>query len=321
MFLCLCFASPPARSQTARYPQEIARRWLTLDDVAARVDEKVSLEIASGGAPILHAAPVPFQDVGLIPTTHPSVSPQKLPTQWELPPFPLIGPPSASDAPPEAVADAGAPAFQGVDVAEPPSALLRPLPAPPKRASTFRDFAIPDALSRVRFTSSLAGVCQLSVYGGTTSFAAEDAYRALTAALSSKEELKGVGREALLGVYEDPSEKPSARPEGPGFADIPPVGARRPELMDPGLNAARQAPAFKDISTQPRSGPPALDFSHLPRSAPARPQSVPHSYWVALIYMPDKAVTLELSMDQRLGTPQGLVDLALLLQTRVREQE
>jgi hypothetical protein len=313
LLLACVFGGTLAAQTVGHYPVDIAARWLTVAQVTENTKASAPLEPGTP-AKIIVARPVPFQDVSLARNKS---APVVRKGSWQVPPFPQIGPPSAQQR--EQVASAQPPVFADVDgEADSPSAYLRPLPAPAKGHVSFRDFVIPEPISSVCFSSGLSGVCQLSLYGGTTSFAAEDAYVALSAALDSKEPLQGFGKEAVLGVFSEEGVKAPIRETGPGFADVPPVGARRPELVDPGLNQARKAPAFRDVSTTLQQNT-RLDLSKLPRNTPPQVYRTPRSYWVVLMYFPDKAITAELALDKRLGTPQGLVDMALQVQSRIKE--
>lgn len=313
LLLALALGGSLAAQTVANYPPEIAQKWLSVSQVIEHTNSGAELAVGTPSN-IIVARPVAFQDVSIARNKSAPVTRKG---SWEVPPFPQIGPPSADSH--EQVAVAAPPVFRGVDGApDSPSAFLRPLPAPAKGHVSFRDFVIPEPISRVCFTSALTGVCQLSLYGGTTSFAAEDAYVALSGALDSKEPLQGFGKEAVLGVYSEEGTKAAPKPEGPSFSDVPTVGAKRPDLVDPGLNQSRKAPAFRDVSTS-LSQSPHLDLSKLPRNAPPQVYRVPRSYWVVLMYFPDKAITAELALDKRLGSPQGLVDMAMQIQTRIKE--
>jgi len=181
----------------------------------------------------------------------------------------------------------------------------------------FEDYQIPEPISRVCYASNSAGICQLSLYGGTTSFEAEEAYVALSATLDKRETLFGFGKEALWGTYLEKLDKPKVQSET-RFESIPVTGKARPDLVDPGLNKARKAPAFKEISTQPNQKG-RLDLSRLPSPKPSQAPRAPRSYLVLLAYYPDKAVTMELLIDQRLGNLQSLLDLAMGVRNRLRD--
>jgi hypothetical protein len=310
LVLCTSLAAQPQNP----YPKDIASRYLPVSEVSQHTKEGAFLEPVTPVA-VLKARPVPFRSVGLAPL---KVNPVR-PKIWEMPPFATIGPPlPEGSAPPEAPKEAP-PVFSEVDTQpESPSARLRPKLGPRKIQARFKDYAIPEAISQVCYGSNSDGICQFSLYGGTNSFVAEDAYFALNAALDSRETLEGFGKEAVLGVYREPTPKAPTLAER-RFNTIAVTGKARPELVDPGLNQARKAPAFKDISTQTLKGG-HLDLSRLPPARPAAPPRAPRSYWVFLAYYPDKAVTAEILLDQRLGSPQNLVDMGSLIQAQIKSR-
>lgn len=297
----------------ARYPKETASQWLGLLTVRASFAETSELEAVTP-LQIIKKQDVPFEGVGIAPTRVVNSARPKL--SWTVPPFATIGPPGTEDLGP-APTVSQAPVFAEVDTtAEAPSPYLRPKPGPNKVQARFGDFEIPEALSRACYASNSAGLFEFSLYGGTSSFAAEDAFEALAAALDNKHELKGYGERSLLGEYKEQVAKKFL--EEKRFESVEVVGKPQPELVDPGLNAAKKAPAFQDISTKPLSTG-HLDLSKLPKVSQA-PARAPRDYWVLLAYYPEKAVTLEFSLDKRLGTPQHLVEMANQVHNRLKQQ-
>lgn len=300
-------------AQEARYPKETAAQWLGLLTVRGSFDENAGLEVTSPTV-IIKKQNVPFQDVGIAPTRVANSNRPK--STWTVPPFSTIGPPGLEE-PPNAQPEVQAPVFAEVATeAEAPSPYLRPKAGPSKVQAQFRDFEIPEAVSRSCYVSNDQGVFEFSLYGGTSSFAAEDAFEALSAALDNKHELKGYGERSLLGEYKEQIAKRYV--EEKRFDSIEVVGKAQPELLDPGLNAAKKAPAFKDLSTDPLNPGGRLDLSKLPKIKQA-PVRVPRDYWVLLAYYPDKALTLEFTLDKRLGHPQNLVDLANQVNNRLKQ--
>lgn len=300
-----------AAQPEARYPKETASRWLGLLTVRTAFDEDRGLETVTPLA-ILKKRNVPFEAVGIAPTRVKDNARPKV--TWTVPPFATIGPPGTEEATP-AAPEVQAPVFAEVDTTgDSPSPYLRPKAGPNKVQARFRDFEIPPAVSRACYASNDAGVFEFSLYGGTSSFAAEDAFEALAAALDNKTELRGYGERSMLGEYKEQTQKKYL--EEKRFESVEVVGKPQPEAIDPGLNAAKKAPSFKDISTKPLSSG-HLDLSKLPKpkQAPAR---APRDYWVLLAYYPEKALTLEFAVDKRLGTPQNLVDLANQVHNRLK---
>lgn len=298
----------------ARYPKETASQWLGLLTVRTAFDESSGLETVTP-LTIIRKRNVPFQDVGIAPSRVSNSARPKV--TWSVPPFATIGPPGTEEAAPVAP-ELQAPVFSEVDTAgDAPSPFLRPKAGPNKIQARFRDFDIPPAVSRACYASNDAGLFEFSLYGGTSSFAAEDAFEALAAALENKHELRGYGERSVLGEYKEQNEKKYL--EEKRFESVEVVGKPRPEAIDPGLNAAKKAPSFKDISTRPLSSG-HLDLSKLPKLKQA-PRRAPRDYWVLLAYYPEKALALEFSLDKRLGTPQNLVDLANQVHNRLKQPQ
>ena len=314
-FLGLLLLTAAAAQPENPYSPDVAAQYLPVSAAVENIRDGVALEKVTPVA-VLQTRSVPFQAVPLAPQKVSSA----LPKSWELPPFATIGPPQVNPEAPPQEPEQGPPVFSELPThREAPSPLLRPKVGPHKIQSHFKDYVIPPAISRVCYGSNSAGICQFSLYGGTNSFVAEDAYIALTAALDSREELKGFGKEGVLGIYKDQVESPVGLSER-RFESIAVTGKKRPDLIDPGLNKARQAPAFKSISTEPGVRG-HLDLSKLPSPKPAEPPRAPRSYWVFLAYYPDKAVTAEIVLDQRLGNPQNLVQMGALIQTQLNERQ
>lgn len=265
---------------------------------------------------ILRSRPVPLGDIEVVrPRQVPQISARGA---WEIPPFSQIAAPGdgAVEAGPEQASAGGA--FSAIDTRLPGEEIMvRPRPGPKKVHVILDDTHIPEPLSRVCYTSGPLGLCQFSLYGGGSSYFAEQAFVALRNALDSKEDLQGFGEASVLGIYDEA--RVLAREAEQGyFQEVPVEGKPRPEALDSGLLKARSAPAFSAVSTElsPRT---AVDLSRLPSPTPA-PERAPRRYWILLAYFPDRALTLELALDQRLGSPQQVVDLAGVIQKRLKEE-
>lgn len=290
------------------YPKDQASRWMPLADVASRLTKGASLEAVSSES-VLKSREIPFDEVGLAPTR---VSPRPNRT-WTVPPFAPIGPPGSPEV---TSARSAAPVFAELESdTQAPSQYLRPRRGPNKLQARFSDFRVPEALSRVCFTTANQGMFQLSLYGGGNSFFARDAYVALRATLDRREEVAGAAEESVWGTYKEEPPKPPSGQDG-RFDAIPVVGPARPEALDRGLNRAKKAPAFQGVSTelQPQR---KVDLSALPVSGPQPAPRAPRNYWVWLGYFPDQALAVELVLDQRLGELQDLLNLATLVQGRI----
>ena len=297
-----------AQSLESLYPKDQALRWVGPNQISEKVVP--GLEPVQSLA-ILQQKEVPFDDLALAPTVRRTTQRSKL---WEVPPFPQIGPPGGN----EEEGAPGAPAFSAIETNPgAPSQRLRPKAGPKILQNRFSDYRIPDAFSRVCYGSTTQGLCQLSLYGGLNSFQAEDAYIALKASLDRKDDMQGYASESVLGSFRENFEKDLAEAH---FDSIEVIGEARPELVDPGLIMASKAPTFQGISTQPSGSSARLDLSALPRRPLGGEVRAPRSYWVWLGYFPEASLTAEICLDQRLGNPQQVMDLATYLQTRIRNR-
>lgn len=318
----------PLRSDL-RYPQDLAVQLVSEDDVRTVTATNVRLgDLSEEAACLLVSRPIPLSDLSMAVES----KPRKLSTasQWDMPPFVEIDPPPPSHLPPAAqelwkkMQERKSPrpqVFAEVPsgVASAPSAWLRPRPAiAGQRRLTSEDLVIPPPFSVRRYGSG-EGFFQISVYGGTTSFAAEDAYRALRHAADKREPLQGVGREAFLTHIEAPGfvepvvEDPQALP----LSEIPVVGRPRPDLLDPGLIKSSQAPAFEAIGTPsrpPKAAPKKVAVK--PVEEPAKKPEV----LMLVMFLPEKSVTVEMALDDRLGTVQNLIALGLLVNQKMLQQ-
>ncbi|MBI3924266.1 MAG: hypothetical protein HY319_01880 [Armatimonadetes bacterium] len=319
-----------------RYPEDFARR-LVRDQEVQKVTrcEQALEEEDSPGTSLLWAEPVPLGALDPVSNEQPYLI--EAPSQWTVPPWPQLGPALPPNLPPEvraALADPEQEAPQVFQGLEPyssgaPSARLRP------RARSTRQLApiaadVPQPFSVGRYRTQRAGFFQICVYAGTTSFQAEDAYKRLRAAASRRESLEGIGEGAFLTavVLPEPggppqqTSTPIAVPAegGLAFSAVEIYGPARPDLLDPGLLAAQSAPAFRSIpiDVQPRTtDPPA------PAPPPAQePENEPQTTAgprmnVLVAYFPAQAVAVELALDDRIGSPQDLIALSLLIQERL----
>ncbi len=327
VFLVATAVAQPQRSDL-RYPPDLAVQLVSEDDVRTVTATNVRLgDVSEEAATLLVSRPIPLSDLTVAVET----KPRKLTTasQWDMPPFVEIDPPPPAHLPPAAqelwkkMQDRKAPrpeVFAELPSnTSAPSALLRPRPAiAGQRRLTSEDLVIPPPFSVRRYGSG-EGFFQIAVYGGTTSFAAEDAYRALRHAADQREPLQGVGREAFLTHIQAPdyvepvAEDPHALP----LSEIPVVGRPRPDLLDPGLIKSSQAPAFEAIGTPARPPKPA------PKKAAVKPAEEPAKkpeVIMLVMFLPEKSVTVEMALDDRLGTVQNLIALGLLVNQKMLQQ-
>jgi hypothetical protein len=314
-----------------RYAKNLAQELVSAETLkkVARIPEAVN---ASPPAPLIEALAVPFQDLPLPKTRKPRLSP--LITSWDVPPFPDLSPPAdgsislkapkhAASGPgnshvakPSSIPGAPMPGLEPYHTYQ-PSLRLRPRQVVLSGSTGTVETEIPPPFSSARYSTPKKGIFQLTLYGGTTSFDAENAYQALRNAVLQREPLEGVGTEAFLGHLAP--ETPAAPKVPDYFAALPPVGSARPDLLDPGLAAAHSAPAFQDIpvALKPTARPKYSVGG--PALAPASKVYVPQ-YLTLVAYLPQQAVTLELVSDERLATAQDLVELAIKIQGRLIQQ-
>ena len=272
---------------------------------------------------VLVSRPVPLADLEVLPGN--PAHTLKSRDSWDMPPFPEVGPPLPEPPPgltPEQLEkwkqiylphqEKVPTAFSDVPTRddEGPNWRLRPQTTPLRKVARPEDFRIPDPFSAVRFAAGNR-IFQLSLYGGTTSFDAEEAYAALRHSVDQREALQGFGKEAFIGRVKDtdPPEDPAPTR---AFADVEVVGTARPDLVDPGIQAARRAPSFQDVpTTLVRSSGVTMPRKKVRKFHP--------EYLVLVAYVPERALTFELLIDSRLGSLQHLLQMGLAVQRKVRE--
>lgn len=299
------------------------------DEVQTVTASNVRLGDASEqAAALLTSRPVPLGDLPVAAETKPRLVNSNA-SQWDMPPFAELDPPPPAHLSPAAkelwlkLQQRQGPkpeVFAALPSGESaPSALLRPRPTlAGQRRITSEDLLIPAPFS-VRRYAAKEGFFQISVYGGTTSFAAEDAYRALRHAAAEREALEGMGREAFLTHVTAPDyvepvpEDPNAMP----LAELPVVGRPRPDLLDPGLIQSSQAPAFAAVPTPAKAAPKPVA-----KKAPAKVEEPPRKPELILLvmFLPEKSVTVEMALDDRLGTVQNLIALGLMVNQKLLQQ-
>ena len=317
----------PGSGSAYRYPLDFAAQLLPRSELGSCLPEDGS---ASDGQPqaVLKSRAMPLEGLDVAPNR--GVHQVKAPTTWEIPPFSEIDPALPADASPATrklyehrLAEGGGArpaAFSSVPTSMPkPSIMLRPRTVYTHHAVRSQNLEIPAPFSAVRFNVS-EGFVQLSLYGGTNSFDAEEAYLALRNSVGTKEMLDGLGREAFYSTYKEPlppapevvTPKPGERP----FQGLEVNGKATPEWVDPNLQAAKKAPAFQDVAT-PRT---RLEGS-LTSLLPPKPNQVRKvyqpEYLVLVAYFPDKAVTLELAIDSRVADVQKLIGMGLTISAKI----
>ncbi|MCA9796038.1 MAG: hypothetical protein KC910_29720 [Candidatus Eremiobacteraeota bacterium] len=326
-----------AQDGALRYPQDIAGRLVERGDVQKVTGCKQRLrDTSKDNPPLLVVSGPPLEGIPVAPESNQrTVAP---PVQWTLPPFAAVNPAlprelpeevraqlAAADEEPEATPDVWSSLTP--DTAK-PSALLRPRVVTAAERLIPRDFETPRAFSQARYSEGGEEFFEISVFGGTTSFRAEDAFMALRAAAPDRERIEGIGVDAFLTHLEiaapEPTETtpapPQPDPNAKPFDEIPTLGPARPDLLDPGRVDAASAPAFQSIPT-------TLEANRVKLSAPApkpevKAETVPaQEISILVAYFPDQAVTVQLAVDRRVGTFQNLVNLALQTQRKLTTKE
>ena len=313
----------PGTGNGYRYPLDYAKHLVTKQDVGTLAGQDGVPEDADS-APVLKSRPLPLGGLSVAPNT--SAFEVKDQSNWVMPPFPGLDPAPPRDAP-EAVKkyyrqrlneefEVKATGFADLPVnLDTPSAYLKPRSVMVKQTLRSQDLLLRKPFSSVRFRVDGRGFVQLSLYGGTTSFAAEEAYQALRNCVDGKNKFEGLGKDAFYASYKEPPEGAQAPVVvGPGmpFHGLEVTGQPHPDWVDPNLQMAHRAPAFQDIAV-PRT---KLEGSLLPPKPKQYARSMPE-YNVLVAYFPDKAITVELEMDSRMGALQDVIRLALAVTSRI----
>jgi hypothetical protein len=272
--------------------------------------------------PLFVLAPPPFEEITAAPNIMGNV-PVK-PKSWDLPPWPTVDPPIPADLPQatrELMAarrkDQTADVWSELDPAgdQEPSVLLRPIEVPVDQQIVVRANEIPPPFSLRRYYDSEEVFIEVAAYGGTTSFNAEKAFRALKEAATRQKSLDGVGQEAFLTrveVFED-TEEEDALP----FEELAPAGEQRPELLDSGSAEALLAPAFQDVPVKGLEGR-RISFADPSKKVYRKDgPEVKQSVLVIVAFFPEQALTVSLSIEERMGTVQDLVAVAMLVQRKI----
>ncbi len=303
------------------------------------IDAKLRRE-SKTAVPLFILTPPPFEEIATAPETH-SASARR-PGQWELPPWPTLDP-ALPDGLPEHLkkeyedrrernADAQIWSEIGVSggIPDAPSALLRPKKVPLGEEFVFHIKEIPAPFSVRRYFDRSDVFIEVAAYGGTTSFKAEEAFRAMKEAATRHEAIQGIGSEAFLTrvIVVEPSNAPAPEalsefdgpdmPKPPPFGDIIPTDVARPELTDSGRATALTAPAFQEVAVSDLEGKKIRYPSAVKKYISKEPE-IQNSLLVIVAFFPDEAVTLSFAIEERIGSVQDLVALAMLAQRKLRE--
>lgn len=339
--ILLCSAS--AWGQERLYGEDLVRQLASPGEIRAATNIRARLRKESKTAqPLFKFTPLPFSDIATAPDT--TVMETKRPKQWDMPPFPSLPPALPADMPEEIRKEIEASDDRYYEVVTPNGFSDIPLDQPevipyrlrPRKVEPGEEFVInitemPPAFSTRRYYESDENVfLELSAFGGTTSFKAEEAYKAMKQAAVEQTPMQGFGEEAFLTrvVVVDEATIPEDEapmydgppiPEAPPFEDILPEDQARPDLTDSGAAAALTAPAFTDLPVADLEGK-KVEFPAPPKKYVPVGGKVKQSLLVMVAFYPDEAVTLSFAIEERLGTVQDLMAVAMLAQRKLKEE-
>lgn len=319
MFLSLFSA---AGAETL-YGEDLAWKLATPGEIKEVTNIKARLRKEDKEAePLFILTPPPFEDIKAAPNVLGN-KPVDLKT-WDLPPWPNVDPPLPPDLPEgtlrmlearrkQQTADVWSelgPAGEN----EQYSILLKPRNVPLDQQIVVRADAVPAPFSLRRYYDTEEVFIEVAAYGGTTSFTAEKAYRAMKEAATRQKSLEGVGEEAFLTRVEILEEE---KKEELPFEELAPVGEERPELLDSGAAEALLAPAFQELPVKD------LEGRRISFTDPTKKQyrkdgpEVKQSVLVIVAFFPDQALTVSMALEERLGTVQDLVAVAMMVQRKI----
>ncbi len=333
IFVATFFLIHSQTGAVPRYGDDLAKRLLQPSEVRKATAIKAMLRRESKESETFFViAPPPFDEIQASPNTSPSESPRL--KSWSLPPWPSLDPPLSEDLSPEAreileqrrnspvIANVWAEVDVSLEDREKPSALLRPRRIPEHERMVIRPTEVPEPFSLRRYFDRPDVFVEIAAYGGTTSFKAEEAYRALKQASVGHEPLEGIGSEAFLArliITEDPPPLEEMEEEEFPFDGVDLQGPSRPELADSGRAEALSAPAFQELAVVDLEGK-RIRFPVAPKNYGSDQPKVLHSLLVLVAFFPDQGLTVSLAIEERLGTIQDLIALGLLTQRNIKER-
>lgn len=324
-----------------RYGEDLVRRLASPSEIREVVDlsSKQLRKESKTAEPLLVLTPPPFADIQAAPPSNTDVSPRR-PKQWEPPPWPTLDPALPEDAPESLRQEmaqrlqqqAPAPIWDDVPVTgkEIISIYARPRAVAPGEEFVIRNKEIPAPFSLRHYHDGNENIfIQIAAYGGTTSYKAEEAYRAMKEAATKQDPLEGIGKEAFMTRVVVTDAAPSAPeepfidgppiPEAPPFADIAPTDRARPDLTDSGRAVALTAPAFTDVAVADLEGK-RVNFEKGPKKYVPKGGNVKQTVTMIVAFFPDQGITLTFAIEERLGDIQDLVPLAMLAQRKLKEE-
>lgn len=350
-----------ARAQLL-YPEDLAQRLLDVAGIHEASGIKARLrKVAKSAPPLFHLTEEAFSAIPPAADRMPIRS-ASTPKQWTLPPFTDIVPPPMGINPDELgswekpVTEGGVPGLPGssegfkqsegrggrqditplgfpelgLEAPKVYSAEFRPRVVAPGDEIVYRTKELEPPFSLRRyFGADDNEFVQIALFGGTTSWKAEEPYRAMKEVALKQEAIKGIGAEAFLTrviVYKPlPEENVSSDVEGPPLPTIPPFPGikpqdqARPDLLNSATAVALTAPSFQELPVKDLEGK-TVKLPSEPKKYYPKDGVVLQSLWVLVAYFPDKALTMTLAVEERVGTVQDLIDLAMLAQKRMKEE-
>jgi hypothetical protein len=343
----LAFASLPSAVVAQRkYPNDLARKLASPAEIreATTIRSRLRKE-TSQTDPLYTFVPQAFE--AILPLPNSQSKPGGRPKQWDLPPFATLDPALPADLPdeikreyeqrrrqsavhPDGFSDIG---LEGQEI-DKYSALLVPRPFQPGEEINVEVDSIPPPFSVRRYYDEDKDVfVEVAAYGGSTWSKAEEAYKAIKQSVLEQQPMQGFGEAAFLARLEikDPSTVPPveeipevlgpAMPEIPPFAELEPEDRARPELVDSARAAALSAPSFSELAVKDLEG----KSIHYPKDLSTKKYypkggEVRQTVQVLVAFYPDEGLTLSFAVEERMGTVQDLVQLAMLAQRNLKEK-
>lgn len=308
------------------YPEDLAKKLASPKDVRKITNIRARLKrTAKKADPFFILTPPPFGDIEAAPNelAHLSLKPKS----WDIPPWPAVDP-----APPTNLTEEERKQMEERRIQETanvwselppaggdenaPSAMLRPRRVPIEEQFVFRIKEIPEPFSLRRYYDNEDIFMQVAAYGGTTSFKAEEAFRAMKEAAVRQTDIEGMGQEAFLTRVEisEPEEE-----EVMPFEGLEPEGEERPDLMDSGSAVALLAPAFQDLPVKDLEGRRVTYVEPIKRYKSDTPD-IKQSLLVIVAFFPDQALTVSVALEERLGSVQDLIAICMMVQRKVTKE-
>ncbi len=333
LLVLACLSAASAQERETIYGEDLCWRLATPADIRRVTSIRARLRReAKEAEPFFELTPPPFDDIPAAPNQHDYIVKK---TSWSLPPWPSVGPALPADVP-ESIRKMMEEQDQPADRADVFGEILPegeerrysrrlvPKAVPLDQQTIFRHKTLVEPFSLRRYYDKADVFIQLAAYGGTSSIRAEEAYRAMKEAATRQQKMEGFGAEAFLTrvvITEDLPDEPEEEidPNIPPFADLAPLEAARPELADSAKAVALMAPAFQTIEVKDLVGK-RVRYPQAHKRYKASTGRVLNSLLVLVAFYPEKSVTLSFAVEERMGSAQDLIALALMVQRRLKEE-